>query len=134
MCETGRGGAMEGTDMTDVTVRSERKLTPSSRRSSAAARHVAPDPERIRELVHEWMCEDEQWCEELRADRLQWRVDGFDSMGVATVTVTHKTTGDVVAWASVHWSSLVQPELIGGRGRVTRARTRSPRSDPRLIG
>jgi hypothetical protein len=113
---------------------SARRLTSPSRPNSAPAYHGEPDPGRIRDLVEEWMCENDVWCEELRAGRLDWRVDGFDNMGIATVTVTHKTTGHVVAWASVHWSSLVQPELIGGRGRVTRARTRSRGSHTRLIG
>lgn len=45
---------------------------------------------------------------ELMDQRLSWTLLGFDGLGVATVEVSRKATGELVSSASVHWSQIVR--------------------------
>ncbi len=45
---------------------------------------------------------------ELMDNRLSWMLTGFDALGVATVQIVRKSTGEHAATAKAHWSSIVR--------------------------
>jgi hypothetical protein len=47
--------------------------------------------------------------DELMDGQLSWTLEGCDALGVATVDVVAKATGERVATAKVHWTQICRP-------------------------